>query len=497
LRAPAAHMIWVSDNTDDPGDASPDDAGWTDILIAAGHTVDRRVIQDLDVNDAAYADLNAADLVIVSRDTSPGELSSNPTEVDRWNCIGAPLIVMNAYVAHDSAWKWINGIQADLSPTRLLAAVVPEHVIFDGIPLNASDQIGFLTGWGDLLQNGFGVNGTKLAIRAGTQQHWITYWPPGTEFYVDAEQFAGGPRMFFGAGFSLNPQTGEVNFDANGQQLFLNAVDYMAAQGGPGTTVSFPGYTKAESLTDIPLLVSLHNGLPNFDYADFVSTDGYDLRVWDSSFNRLLNYEIDTWDTNGTSHVWVQVPSLSGPDTRIHLTWGIPTHTNQPGYTTDGSTWSNGYEGVWHMNDINALDSSAHGRHGTAFGNPQMTSGKIGSAVDFDGGGDRIQIVGYKGILVETSRTVTAWIRTADINGAIVYWGNNTEPSGRKWEFRTQNDVIPNGSLRVEIRAGSKNHQTPITDNQWHHGAVTWELYTGPAPPNHDDNITNAHVYTD
>ncbi|MEM7393608.1 MAG: hypothetical protein AAF492_14780, partial [Verrucomicrobiota bacterium] len=497
LQAPAAQIIWVSANTDDAGGASPDDAGWTDLLTAAGHTVDRRVIHDLDVNDAAYADLNAADLVILSRDTSSSEFSSNQREIERWNCIGAPLISMSAYLSRSTVWKWSSGVQTGVSTSQVLQAVAPEHIIFEGIPLDGSDRIGILTSNADVLQNGSGGNGTKLATRAGNQAHWITYWAPGEEFYAGSGQFAGGPRLFFAAGFSLNPQTGELNFTPDGQQLFLNAVNYMAAQGGAGTTVTFSGYTKPETLQAIPLLVSLHEGLPDFTYADFASPNGYDLRVWDSSFSQTLNYEIDTWNTNGTSHVWVQVPALSGPDTRIHLTWGGPTHTNPPVYTTDGSTWSNGFEAVWHMNELDALDSSGHGRDGTAFGNPQVVNGLIGSAVDFDGGADRIQIVGYKGVLAQTGRTVTAWIRTADNNGSIVYWGDNTEPAGAKWQLRTQRETSPEGRLRVEVRAGNKVHQTVMTNNLWHHGVVTWELYDGPAPPNHDDSITNAHIYTD
>ena len=66
-------------------------------------------------------------------------------------------------------------------------------------------------------------NGTVIATRADTGAVWIAEWEPGVEFYAGSGQFAGGPRMWFAGG---GEPDGFLNFNAEGQKLFLNAVDH-------------------------------------------------------------------------------------------------------------------------------------------------------------------------------------------------------------------------------------------------------------------------------
>ncbi|MFZ4398357.1 MAG: DUF2341 domain-containing protein, partial [Kiritimatiellia bacterium] len=78
--------------------------------------------------------------------------------------------------------------------------------------------------------------------------------------------------------------------------------------------ITFGGYTnRSETLTNFPVLVVLSNNVngSGFRYDDFLSPNGYDLRFVDNltDANRL-NYEIESWNTNGASYVWVQVPTI-------------------------------------------------------------------------------------------------------------------------------------------------------------------------------------------
>jgi len=93
--------------------------------------------------------------------------------------------------------------------------------------------------------------------------------------------------------------------------------------------VSFPQYTQAETLTNFPVLVQLSTGISGFDYTNFLSVAGYDLRFWTSDESVHLNHEIESWDTNGTSYVWVQVPELQS-GTQILATWGSAADAGQP-----------------------------------------------------------------------------------------------------------------------------------------------------------------------
>ncbi|MEM7395994.1 MAG: LamG-like jellyroll fold domain-containing protein, partial [Verrucomicrobiota bacterium] len=101
--------------------------------------------------------------------------------------------------------------------------------------------------------------------------------------------------------------------------------------------------------------------------------------------------EIDIWDTGRTSLIWVKMPELASAEAEIWLTWGDPSWTNQPAYTTNGSTWSENYVGVWHMNGTNLVDSTRNGNEGTGQ-DVTVDTGRIGHGLVFDGSGSKVDI---------------------------------------------------------------------------------------------------------
>ncbi|MEM7392656.1 MAG: hypothetical protein AAF492_09945, partial [Verrucomicrobiota bacterium] len=227
--APAAHIIWVTrnfDTADTP--ASPNDSGWTDLLTAHGHTVDRRVITALDTDDAACLELNAADLIIISRDGISGTYVSNAEELQRWNGLTTPMINFHAFVARFTVWRWFASNQT--SVVGPLRAEEPDHAIFEGVSLDGSNQVLIHETSMNTLSFGSG-NGIELAVDAANDRPWIVYWEPGVEYFSGSGQITGGPRLFFAAGGNSIPtQSGAENFNAEGERLFLNAVDFMLGQ---------------------------------------------------------------------------------------------------------------------------------------------------------------------------------------------------------------------------------------------------------------------------
>ncbi|MEM7396122.1 MAG: LamG domain-containing protein, partial [Verrucomicrobiota bacterium] len=301
-------------------------------------------------------------------------------------------------------------------------------------------------------------------------------------------QIAGGARLFFAAGRHSTLQRGQYNLTANGERVFLNAVDFMLTQ--PRLKITFAGYDCPGTLTKIPLLVTLSTNTPGFAYSTFVQTNGFDLRAWNSNRTERLNLEIDTWDTNGASHIWVQVPELVDSNTCIHLSWGLDHHTNQPAWATNGAVWSEGYEGVWHMNRTNAADSSPFQRHATVAGSVTGIAGRVGNGIDFPGVvGNYLNINGYDGVLTTTNRSVSLWVRHTKDNANMVQWGNGNVTGGR-WTLRGQANTGTNGAIRVDIEAGLVVHDKDIRDNQWHHAAVTWANDGSP-------NINDTLLYVD
>jgi len=158
------------------------------------------------------------------------------------------------------------------------------------------------------------------------------------------------------------------------------------------TAISFDGYdaSRTEALTDFPALVILNESITGFSYADFASPEGGDLRFLDISRQAELSYEIESWNTNGNSYVWVRVPELRGEGARVYAYWGNPAATTAPVYTTNGATWDAAYEAVYHLNSTNASgkmsDSSANQADLSVFGTPLIgAEGLSAGAVEFSG----------------------------------------------------------------------------------------------------------------
>ena len=145
--------------------------------------------------------------------------------------------------------------------------------------------------------------------------------------------------------------------------------------------VTFSGYS-GTTLTDFPVLVKLSPAIQGFRYAHFCLPNGGDLRFADANGN-LLPHEIDTWNSNGVSTVWVKVPSLSH-DATITACYGcageLPT-------VDPKDVWSNGYVGVWHLGESALpMKDSSGASTGLTQSNGTLrfaAEGIVGGAVDF------------------------------------------------------------------------------------------------------------------
>ncbi len=136
--------------------------------------------------------------------------------------------------------------------------------------------------------------------------------------------------------------------------------------------ITFSGYTRAETLTNFPVLLVFGNNIngSSFSYGQMASTNGWDLRfAANSNETTLLNYEIERWNISGSSYVWVQVPALTNSSS-IWAFWGNAANGSAAAlYTTNGSTWSNGFALVQHMNQTSGTtvkDSSTNLSTGAA-----------------------------------------------------------------------------------------------------------------------------------
>ncbi|MBQ6923441.1 MAG: DUF2341 domain-containing protein, partial [Kiritimatiellae bacterium] len=106
------------------------------------------------------------------------------------------------------------------------------------------------------------------------------------------------------------------------------------------------GYTGTETLTNFPVLVDIRRSDTNgFSYDDFYHYDGKDMAFVDE-LGHIIPHEIDTWNKNGMSLIWVRLPEMNNGTTftmcyRSPLVDPLPPPEN---------TFER-YVGVWHMNE--------------------------------------------------------------------------------------------------------------------------------------------------
>ncbi len=234
--------------------------------------------------------------------------------------------------------------------------------------------------------------------------------------------------------------------------------------------IDVDGYAGSETLTNFPVLTRLSESILEFDYGSFALAGGGDLLFTDGAQTVPLNHEVESWDVGGESCVWVQVPELPDGGTHIRAFWGNAAAGPN---TLAPQTWSADFEGVWHMTEVSAQDSTPHARHGVASGVPTLTNGQINGSVNFvEANNDFVAATGYKGLVGTDARTLSAWIKTTDGDASVMSWGNNS--AGQKWNFRVQSANGTNGAIRVEVNGGYNVGVTPVNDDQWHYIAATF-----------------------
>ena len=114
------------------------------------------------------------------------------------------------------------------------------------------------------------------------------------------------------------------------------------------------GYTGSSTLANFPVLVRLSTAIDGFDYAKINASD---IRFADAN-GTLLAHDIERWNANGTSLVWVSVPSLSGTTTVFTMYWNPKPGATVPAARAPQRVWTlANYAAVWHFNEQN-LDGS-------------------------------------------------------------------------------------------------------------------------------------------
>ncbi len=190
--------------------------------------------------------------------------------------------------------------------------------------------------------------------------------------------------------------------------------------------LTFDNSTRAENLTNFPVLVVLNSG--NIDYSQ-TKDDGSDLRFIDADGSTVLDYEIEKWNEAGTSYVWVEVPQINASSNTDYMYMYYNNAAASAGANPTG-VWSSSYQAVHHLGEDPSTsapqfqDSTSNNRDGTAAGSMtagNSVTGQVGSGLDFNGvltTGNNVDLgLNFPGNLADG--TVEMWFNPDDVSTAF------------------------------------------------------------------------------
>jgi len=149
------------------------------------------------LSDKRKVELQAADLIIISRDTSGGDYNA---DAEFWNSLPAPILCHNIELVRSDDhrfWDWLAGNRTDTNPCTHFDVVAEDDPIFNGVDTSLGSVEVFDPGLDvDHSDQGSAGNGVLVAASAGRVV--IARWLGGEPQYYDGSDHApGGPRLFF------------------------------------------------------------------------------------------------------------------------------------------------------------------------------------------------------------------------------------------------------------------------------------------------------------
>ena len=292
------------------------------------------------------------------------------------------------------------------------------------------------------------------------------------------------PKSLFAAGlvFCFSPATLLADPATPDAYDFLKRVPISVSSSGQSALGE-------NSASDVPVLVRISESIPGFSYDD-LETDGSDLAFGVENGGELTIYphEIETWDRNGVSLIWVKVPTLSSA-TEFAMYYGNGVSV------ADSSTdvWSN-YVGVWHLNEASGDASDATGNELTAVpSGANSGSDSVGVANCPTGTGRQMASVkGNKSYLLVdnsdlldcgNSLTFSGWFKAYDTSTSysmryVSRKSKYTDKNGWEVEARydTSSATVP--ATTVSARgANSGDHTATVPDirENWVHLSLVYD----------------------
>ena len=262
----------------------------------------------------------------------------------------------------------------------------------------------------------------------------------------------------------------------------LSVAGIVSAFGGFTKSITFTtsGYQGSGPLANFPVLVKLSTAIEGFDYADFGAATNL---VFKDSGDNVIPYEVDTWNTSGTSLIWVRVPSVTAATTFKMYYCGSDVFVNNP-----ASTWTDAnYVGVWHMDEENGTvaDATGNGLTATPMGTDTSKSNRyngsdapVGYARRTGTGSSAsyLSVGSYDSFNVGNTFTISCWLRLTGL-------GSSPRIFSRKVGYKDSDgwEIELSGFGQFKARGAGQDKDkctgsiTPDTHNNWVHLAFVYD----------------------
>ncbi len=192
-----------------------------------------------DLSDKKKLELEAADLVIISRDISSKDYNA---DANFWNGLGVPILNHNIKLVRSDDhkfWDWLAGSDISTSAFTNLAVAYADDEIFAGVD-TSSGYVEIFTSGKEIDQSNQGSagNGTVVATLNGTVV--IARWLGNETPYYDDSYYAPGAARIF---FALPKNTYEFFDDAADQAKLMleNAVLSLLPIDRPASDIDYDG----------------------------------------------------------------------------------------------------------------------------------------------------------------------------------------------------------------------------------------------------------------
>ena len=161
----------------------------------------------------------------------------------------------------------------------------------------------------------------------------------------------------------------------------LGGCDLVFGLDGSGrpTRLRFDNATSTTDLIDFPVLVSLDASV--IDYAAVIEPTT-DLRFLDPATKTELLFEVDHWDRDGESAVWVRVPKIQARSVTDEILMEVGPNVGSAAPSA-ADVWRGSYELVSHLQVAAPTVSDALGRYPGTPDGVTLGVGTIGAGLTF------------------------------------------------------------------------------------------------------------------